>query len=370
MRLVHWVGVFLLVGNAFIFTENLIATIVQLVVAVVIVFHDIDEKIHGVDTTKKVIEALSNFKAGSKIELDLKYSHEYQTMTELINEFTQKVAEATSLSGATRQIDSSINELNSSMNVLQEDYAKTQELTNLISDKLNTIAKESDDNLEFSSVVLKSLKEVMEHINNSIENMNKLSGFIVQTNEAEQQLNENLNSLTANAEDIKNILNIISEISDKTNLLALNAAIEAARAGEHGRGFAVVADEVRKLAESTQKSLTEINASVNVIVQSISEASENVERNAQIYDELVEMSDVTQESLKNVNEQLQTTYNESLEDTQNSQLIKNEAYASKELTQKQIQKMQNTSSSVDNIHKSIKNIDAAIGDLLGKLSQL
>ncbi len=370
MRLVHWVGVVLLVANALIFTDNVIAMIVQLVVAVVIVIHDIDEKIHGVDTTKKVITSLSHFKAGTQIDLDLKFSHEYQTMVELINEFTKKVSEATSLSGATKQIDESIENLNGSMQVLKEDYAQTQQLNDTISSKLNLIAKESDENLEFSSIVLKSLNDVMGRINDSIDKMDSLSGYIMQTNEAEQQLSENLRSLTVNAEDIKNILNIISEISDKTNLLALNAAIEAARAGEHGRGFAVVADEVRKLAESTQKSLTEINASVNIIVQSISEASENVEKNTQTYQELVEMSEVTQESLKSVNEQLQLTYNESVEDTENSQLIKNEAYASKDLTKQQIQKMQHTEKSVENIQQSITRIDNAINALLGKLAQL
>ncbi|MDH5465724.1 MAG: methyl-accepting chemotaxis protein, partial [Thiovulaceae bacterium] len=71
---------------------------------------------------------------------------------------------------------------------------------------------------------------------------------------------------------------------------ALNAAIEAARAGEHGRGFAVVADEVRKLAERTQKSLSEIQISIGTIVQSISDASEQMQSNQESMNALTQMS--------------------------------------------------------------------------------
>ncbi len=103
----------------------------------------------------------------------------------------------------------------------------------------------------------------------------------IRSNSVEQlELSEKLERLAKHAAKVRNIITVIQDIADQTNLLALNAAIEAARAGEAGRGFAVVADEVRKLAEKTQKSLTDINATVATIVGGVEESSKMMRENA------------------------------------------------------------------------------------------
>lgn len=96
----------------------------------------------------------------------------------------------------------------------------------------------------------------------------------------QQHLSDTLTTLTQNAKEANDILNLIGDIADQTNLLALNAAIEAARAGEHGRGFAVVADNIRELADKTNHSLAQIKATIGVIVGGIADSSSKMSHNA------------------------------------------------------------------------------------------
>jgi methyl-accepting chemotaxis protein len=116
------------------------------------------------------------------------------------------------------------------------------------------------------------------------ENASQGGNIVAQTIQGMQRITDQVRSsaksigaLATSADRIGEIINVIDDIADQTNLLALNAAIEAARAGEQGRGFAVVADEVRKLAERTGKATGEISEMIKSVQQQTEDAVKSME---------------------------------------------------------------------------------------------
>ncbi len=123
---------------------------------------------------------------------------------------------------------------------------------------------------------------------------------ISQVQKNSMELRADMDKLRGETQNISQIMTVISDIADQTNLLALNAAIEAARAGEAGRGFAVVADEVRKLAEKTMSATTEVAAAIENIQQSSRRNMEQVDRAVTSIEEATGLAHTSGDRLRDI----------------------------------------------------------------------
>lgn len=279
----------------------------------------------SVANAKKGMEYIRKNKALSvKVETGTK--DELGAMMDDLNILLQEIAQAINIAKNNASENASVAEELSSTSLeigkrAEEEASVVSQTTQdamVVIDQMKIADSNSSEVEKLTLETQHSLIEAQTLLHQTIANLNE-------TAQIEMQMNDRLNHLVSEANQVRTVLDVISDIADQTNLLALNAAIEAARAGEHGRGFAVVADEVRKLAERTQKSLIETNATINVIVQAINTISEQMNHNTKRISSLCELSEEvsskTDTSVSMLEKSVKSTTNIAIQTKNNMQLV-------------------------------------------------
>ena len=244
-----------------------------------------------------------NFTESAEISKIAAYNDEIGRMADSMMKMKAQVASMLrAIRDAALELSSSSNELSASTvsfsQNAQNQAASAEEITasmEELSAGMDSIAAGSDvqyESLQKLLVVHSTLSESIEGMDRVIGETGKLTLRITEdarSGEASiRNMSESMGKIFKSSDDIRGIITIISEISDKINLLSLNAAIEAARAGDAGKGFAVVADEVSKLADQTAASIKEIENLIHVNAEEIQTARRDVENSIQTTNKIIE----------------------------------------------------------------------------------
>ncbi|HFQ4913030.1 TPA: methyl-accepting chemotaxis protein [Vibrio vulnificus] len=262
--------------------EAVVTGVILLLVSAVVMVLTLEHAYKPLLKLKKAVLGLSKGSGDLTARLTVEGSDDLAQISEGFNRFVQSLqGMMLQVSEASQNISSNIVQLNQTAveneKVLITHSAETDQVVTAItemSESARSVAENVTQSNRITEGASKEAKQSLEIVNNAVSTVSALVNDV-------EEMSDRIVSMNQDANKISEVLNVIGEISEQTNLLALNAAIEAARAGEQGRGFAVVADEVRALAARTQNSTTEISEMLSKLLDGTSSVVASMERTKQ-----------------------------------------------------------------------------------------
>ncbi|MGO9377523.1 MAG: methyl-accepting chemotaxis protein [Dissulfurispiraceae bacterium] len=279
----------------FIIVLILVATILAIVISLITVRSITVPLSEGVDVANRLaagdltasISIRNNDEIGSLM-------HAMDNMVKSLRELISKIKYAAeNMASGSEQLSASAEEISRGMDGQASRSSQIATATEEMSQTVIDVAKNTSNIAQISTQAFDQAKDGEGIVRRSVEEVQAIASTVSESAQVMQRLGDS-------SRQIGNIVGVINDIADQTNLLALNAAIEAARAGEQGRGFAVVADEVRKLAERTTQATSQINSMISAIQSEVEHAGITMKHATSSVESGVEFSKKAGNSLGNI----------------------------------------------------------------------